>query len=259
MIKLNITLDSHVLLRPVDVTVYMPYSIMAPRKPYTSLWALHPALSGSHFFFDYLGAASYVDKEQCAIIAPNLGNGYYINASLEQQADFLQDELFPYLQHTLSLSKNKDDSVLLGISAGAFGAAHWMHSTPQNFSKVALISGCYSYFHEANAQLKHCREQYALYKLVQKKIFLQLGNVDALPTNNDMTPLLPLSGEAKNWPHIALFCGEDDYLSEPSTQIFYDACNNAGLDIALNISSGGHDLAYWAKVFPHAIAWLVQK
>jgi len=256
---MNITIDSYTLLRPVDVCVAMPYSILSQAKPYTVIWVLHPALSGSHLFFDHLCAASYVDKKNCVIIAPNLGNGYFINSNIEQQADFLQDELFPYIYNILPLSKKREDTFLLGISAGAFGAINWVENAPQHFSKVALISGCYSYFHKANDQLKHCREQYAIYQLAYKKILPSLGDETLFPTDNDMTQILPTSETVQNWPRVSLFCGAEDYLSLPSTQIFYDACKKTGLNIALNTSSGGHNNTYWAKVFPDVIDWLVQK
>jgi len=258
MLKMHITIDSYILLRPVDVLVAMPYSILSGQKQFKTIWALHTALSGANMFFDHLGAASYVDKMNCIIIAPNLGNGYFINSKVEQQADFLQEELFPTLQNMLNISIEREDNLILGISAGAYGAINWIKNSPQNFYKATLISGCYSYFDEVDIKLKHCREQYAIYQLVLKKILSELAHSHIFPRDN-MTQILPTPEEVGNWPNIALFCAEEDYMSKPSTQIFYDKCKDLGLDIALNMSAGGHDNAYWSKIFPEAIKCLLEK
>lgn len=255
MLKMHITLDSYILLRPVDILVAMPYSILSQQNNHKTIWALHPALSGASMFFDKLCVASYVDKNNCVFISPNLGNGYFINSKIEQQADFLQLELFPSLQNTLPLSKNKEDNFILGISAGAYGAINWIKNAPQNFSKAALISGCYSYFDEVDIKPRLCREQYAIYKLVLKKILLELAKTHQFPTDNNMTRILPTKDEVKDYTKLALFCGEEDYLSKPSTQVLYDKCKGIGLNVSLNMSSGGHDNVYWDKIFPQAMQW----
>lgn len=259
MLKMHITLDSYILLRPVDILVAMPYSILSQQSNHKTIWALHPALSGAAMFFDQLCAASYVDKKNCVIIAPNLGNGYFINSKAEQQADFLQLELFPTLQNMLPLSKEREDNFILGISAGAYGAINWIKNSPQFFSKAALISGCYSYFDAIDIKLKRCREQYAIYQLVLKKILSELAETHKFPSNNNMTQILPTREEVKNYPELALFCGEEDYLSKPSNQVLYDKCKDMGLNITLNMSSGGHDNIYWDNIFSYSIKYLLEK
>ena len=108
MIKLSISIASQILYRPVTVTVALPYTLTTGKGPFKTLYALHPAMENSGIYFEKLGLSDKVDKDELAIVAPDLGNGYFINTPYEKQADFLQKELMPVLCEMLPLSSRRE-------------------------------------------------------------------------------------------------------------------------------------------------------
>ena len=123
---------STTLFRPVDIEIAMPGGFTMAKPPFKCLWALHCAMEDGRFFFDSLGLGELALKYQIAVVAPSLGNGYFMNSDYERQGDFLQ-EMFTQLSANFPLSPRREDNAVLGISMGAFGALRW-----------ALQSGSYS-------------------------------------------------------------------------------------------------------------------
>lgn len=124
MMRLLLTFPSTTLFRPVEIAIALPSGFSTAKPPYRVLWALHCAMKSGEFFFDTLDAAEAVEKSQIALVAPSLGNGYFINSSFEAQGDFLQ-EILRDLHDILPLSSRREDNAVLGVSMGGFGAIRW--------------------------------------------------------------------------------------------------------------------------------------
>lgn len=139
MIKLHMTIDSVVLYRPVEVVVAIPHGFLTSKGPYKTVWALHCAMGSGEMFFQTLGLTGIVDKENIIVIAPSMGNGFYLNSTFERQADFLSDELVHIIRRTLPVSTEAGDNMLLGISMGGFGAIRWALESSGQFGAVAAI------------------------------------------------------------------------------------------------------------------------
>lgn len=256
MIKLQMTINSLALHRPVSVIVALPYTPVTDNGPYKTLWALHPAMEGGDFFFDKLSLASLPDQYNLAIVAPSLGNGYFINSTLEQQSDFLNGELLPYLQGVFPISADRQDNFLLGISMGAFGAVHWGFSNPHAFASVAALSGVYDPLGALDERVMKSRLLRPLAKLFREQVMGRL----LLDADRNIIPeadiLGLLNSNASSLPRLALFCGTEDYLSLNQTEEFAARCLEHHLDITTMYNSGTHDLRYWLDVVTDAIKWL---
>lgn len=260
MIKLSIQIASQTLYRPVTVTVMLPYTLTTGKGPFRVLYALHPAMENSGIFLEKLYLSEKVDKYKVAIVAPDLGNGYFINTPYEKQANFLQTELMPVLCDMLPLSVRREDNMLLGISMGAFGAAHWALSCPEHFSKVALISGVFDASLPVDERALKSRELRPLVKLFSEKVMPQLmrdasGNVfpDA-----DIRPLYAKAA-ACGAPRFALWYGDKDYLSIDQSRHFFHQCELHGIKAKTYITPGAHNISYWQYTVNQAFDWLMVK
>lgn len=260
MIKMHIQINSLILYRQILMNVILPYT---PNKGmYFSklIFAMHPAMEGGDFFFDKLGLAYLADTYSVAIIAPSLGNGYFINSPYEKQADFLQAELMPVLREMLPLSSRREDNMLLGISMGAFGAAHWALRCPETFGAAALISGVFDASLPIDERARKNREQRPLVKLFSEKVMPLLmrdeeGNISS---EADIRPLYARAAE-KGAPDFALWCGEGDYLSLEQSRNFARNCRAQGISVTEHIAPGAHNLAFWEGAVGDALHWLIGK
>lgn len=258
MIKFKISIPSQILFRPVMVMGALPYGVMSEVAPFKTLWGLHCAMEDGEFFFHKLNLGSFIDRYGIAFIAPSLGNGYFINSPYEKQADFLQAELMPVLREMLPLSSRREDNMLLGISMGAFGAAHWALRCPETFGAAALISGVFDASLPVDERARKNREQRPLVKLFSEKVMPLLmrdgeGNISS---EADIRPLYARAAE-KGAPDFALWYGEEDYLSLEQSRNFALNCREQGISVTEHTAPGAHNLAFWEGAVDGALHWLI--
>ncbi len=255
MMRLRITLESTTLLRPVEVVVVLPSGFNIGKAPYRTIWALHCAMSNADFFFDSLRAGDIAKGAHIAIIAPSLGNGYFLNSVYERQADFLQDELMPTLQEALPLSLQRDDNFIIGVSMGGFGALRWGLDRGENFAAVAAISGVFDPRLPLDERVLKKRAQRALHvtcdSIMRRLVLDESGQ---MYPDADLNQLVRHAGSSGRAPRLELFCGEQDYLSLSQSQAVEMLCREYRLPARLHTMPGEHDPAYWQKAFCEAVS-----
>lgn len=255
--RLQIRLSSTVLLRPVQVTVALPDGFSRARPPFRTLWALHAAMSDADLFFSELGMEDLVQKEGFALVAPSLGNGYYVNREHERQADFLEDELLPVLRQTLPLSTERNENALFGISMGGYGALHWGLSRPETFSSVTVFSGV---FERPLPDHPLLRKQRALRALLAALAPVMRRQFEDAAGNTrpevDLQRLLEQhrhKASGQRLPFVRFFCGAEDYLALPHCEDMQARLQAYGCEATLSILPGSHDAAFWRSVIASAI------
>lgn len=244
MIRASLTIPSLALLRPVRVEAALPHGICAGPRPWRSLWGLHCALGDASLFFEDLGAGALVDELGFALIAPSLGNGFFLNTLGEAQADFL-DELWSALVEILPLSR--EGCAVAGISMGAFGALRWALASGR-FSGVALISGMYFAGLAPDARYAKNHAQRALYHTFRDTMRRALLD-DAGEPRPGTDPARLLADATGHFPALHIFCGEEDWLALPQSLALERLCAERGAEATLTLSPGGHDRAYWRGAF----------
>lgn len=248
MLKMTLSFPSMSLLRPVQIHVGLPNGVKTS-PPYPVVWALHCAVKDGAFFFDELGAAELVDAEKMAIVAPSLGNGYYVNSVFDAQADFL-NEILHALPETLPLSRERQYNVALGISMGGFGAMRWALQS-HAFAKVTSISGVFDCHIKPDVRIVNDRVQRALHATFEKNMerLLLDDNGQTLP-DADLGMLMDKAGT--DCPSIRLYCGRQDYLAMPHNIAFMNLCNKKNMPARIREEDGGHDVEYWRRAFHEA-------
>lgn len=244
MIRASLTLPSVALMRPVRVEAALPHGICGARKPWRSLWALHCALADASLFFEDLGAGALVDELGFALIAPSLGNGFFLNTGSEAQADFL-DEMFTALMEILPLSR--EECAVAGISMGAFGALRWALAGG-HFTGAALISGMYFADLAPDGRFAKNHGQRALYHTFKGAMRRALLDAAGRP-RPEADPARLLEAAAGHFPDLHLFCGEEDWLSLPQSLALEHLYAENGCPVTLALSPGGHDRDYWRGAF----------
>lgn len=248
MIRLSLSFPSVALRRPVRLEAALPHGICEAKRPWRALWALHSALADANLFFEDLGAGALVDARGFALIAPSLGNGFFLNTPDEAQADFL-DEVFTALGEILPLCPH--ESAVAGISMGGFGALRWALASGR-FRSAALISGIYFADLEPDERLAKNRAQRALYQ-VFKDTMRRVLTDGAGHMRPDADPSRLLAGARGHFPALHIFCGEEDYLSLPQSLALESLCAESDCPATLTLAPGAHDREYWARALKAAV------
>ena len=259
MIKLHIILNSTILYRPVEIFAALPYGFTFSSKPHRIIYALHCAMKNGDMFFDDLNLASYVDRENITLIAPSLGNGFFVNSAFEHQADFLREELVPALQEKLNLRADPQHTFLLGISMGAYGAMRLTLEASDCFGAVAAISGIYDPLMSPDEHIGKNKNLWPLRMIfggaMQKLVLNQNGELQADADIKNLLASRTRDGQAL--PRFALFCGDKDYLSLNQTKALATAFSLHDVTHEITVTPGGHDLEYWQRIIPRVLAWLL--
>lgn len=253
MLRAHVTFPSTTLLRPVEVAVALPGGFTRARPPFRCLWALHCAMENGPFLLDTLGLAELAGMEGFAVVAPSLGNGYFINSPYEQQADFLE-ELLATLPETFALSRKREENAVLGVSMGGFGALRWALQN-RAFGSATAISGAFDCSIPPDERISTNSQQRALFFALHKTMLRMLLDTDGTTKKDaDFTSLFAQrQGEL---PKVHLFCGEDDWLSLPQTRAMAELCRRHDCPASLDMSPGGHDPGYWRSILPKAVSRL---
>lgn len=245
MMKLHITLESMVLQTAASAVVYVPYPGLAQKCARRVIWLLHCAFKDGNFFFDELAMGKYVDSNNCLLIAPSLGNSFFVNTDAGDYADFLSDELQPYLsRNLLGIDTEGASQEIVGISMGAFGALAWVLREPARFVRSFLISGVYNPLLAADPRIKNNREQKNLARITSNLETKLLSGPGAIREGCDLLGMVAstggLSGHCFN-----LFCGSEDYMCLPQLSALELALRQAGLNYKASCLPGVHDRVFW--------------
>lgn len=263
MIRLTLTLDSLVLHEPITIQVAMPQLLNFNNVKLKCVYGLHCLCSDSDLFFRRLNVEDYVEKYNCAFISTSLGNSFYLNSRLNNVADFLDFEFFPYLKSLLPLSDKKEDNFCLGVSMGAFGTLAWALRKQDYFSKVACISGYYDFSLGMSDDLKKQRNAYILAKL-SRPYMMEAFSEGSLSTGiikketnaeligygcyQESANLIKLIESAKDHGvDVDLYCGDNDQISLEQSKFFFKHLKEHGFYITYTEVEGVHDVYAWRK------------
>lgn len=252
MVRLELKLDSLLLKAPVRIDAALPQMLTYQGAKLKCLWCLHPAFSDGTLFFERLGLAELADHG-FAVICPSLPNCFYLNRNGTAVADFLDEELYPYLQELLPLSKERSMNECLGISMGAFGALCWALRNPGYFSRLVLTSGYYSSDVPEDPDLRSQRSSYLLARAVQPFIEECMGARGEVKPDADIEAQLDKArASGEDLPPALFLCGAGDRMSLAQTRWCCDAVSSRGFSATCASVPGEHNPACWRRCIKEA-------
>lgn len=273
MIRLNFTIDSLILHEPITIQVAMPQLLSFSDVKLKVVYGLHCLCSDSDIFFRRLCIEDYVEKYNVAFISTNLSNSYYLNSRLNNVADFLDFEFYPYLKTILPISDKKEDNFCLGVSMGAFGALAWALRQPSFFNKIACISGYYDFNLGISEGLKKQRNSYALTKICRPYMqdaftggfenintSLSLGkdseiSYDKFQESANLIKLIE-KAEPKTFA-VDFYCGNQDEISLKQSKFFFERVKERGFNTSYAEVEGLHDVYTWRNALAIAFKSLI--
>ncbi len=185
------------------------------------------------------------EKYNFAIVMPNGENGFWLDglSTGHQYCTFLGVELVNYLRKTFGLAMNADETYIMGMSMGGFGALHTALYYPDRFGRLAALSSALI-VHE----IAHMKEgggnpvaNYAYYH----ECFGDLETVEE-SDNNPETLVKRLKENGQKIPAIYMSCGTEDFLLENNRELhaFLDSIHVEHIYLE---SAGNHDMTFWSE------------
>jgi enterochelin esterase-like enzyme len=163
-------------------------------------------------------------------------------------ADFLLQELVPFVRKNYPISAAPADNVFAGLSLGGVSALDITWHYPQYFQKTAVFSGAFWWRKKAlnagytdNDRIVHQRIRMGTFK-PGLKFWLQTGTLDETTDRNN-NGIIDSIDDTKDLITELILKGY-----QLNTDIQY-----------VEVEGGKHHASTWSKVFPQFLAWAFKK
>lgn len=247
MAQLQIEFFSNSLIRPVQFKMIIPGDFNASwnpeqkrkDKPMKTLFLLH----------GYTGAAgNWVPEElttlyNFAIVMPSGENGFWVDgiSTGHKFATFLAEELVDYVRKTFHLAMTAEDTFVMGLSMGGYGALHTALMYPDRFSKAIALSSALIVkgLQGMKPEDSNPAANYEYYREC-------FGDLDKILESRHNPEVLvnELIESGRKIPDIFMACGTEDFLLEPNRD-FHGFLESKNIKHEYFESKGGHDMVFW--------------
>lgn len=247
MSQINIEFFSTSLIRPVSFKMIIPndtnpdWNVPCLRKdkPMKTLFLLH----------GYTGAAGNWVPENLttlynfAIVMPSGENGFWVDgiSTGHKYGTFLAVELVDYVRKTFQLAMSAEDTYIMGMSMGGYGAVHTALMYPERFGKAIGLSSALI-IHGVSQMEPGTDNGVANYEYY-RECFGDLKTVETSKHNPEVLVEDILSAGGK-MPDIFMACGTEDFLLEPNRAL-HKFLEDKGVKHQYFESKGAHDMVFW--------------
>lgn len=236
---------------PNDIREDIPHedTIYSRRKTKT-LFLLHGYTGNAgNWIPEYLA-----EKYNFAIVMPSGENSFWLDglSTGHKYGTFVGSELVSYIRKTFGLAMGAEETYIMGMSMGGFGALHIALNFPDNFGKLGALSSALIVHDIANMKPddKNDVANYAYYHEC-------FGDLDLVEKSENNPEILVerLKNLGQNIPEIYMCCGTEDFLLEKNRHM-HRFLNNANVKHEYFESSGGHDMIFWSEYAVKVVDWM---
>lgn len=183
------------------------------------------------------------EKYNFAIVLPSGENSFWLDgiSAGNKFCTFIGQELVDYIRRTFGLAMSHEETYIMGLSMGGFGALHTALAYPETFGKAAALSSALI-VHDIAGIKEGYRDDKANYEYYRECF----GDLDKVleSENNPETLVKKLKSQGKKLPEIFMACGTEDFLLENNRK-FHDFLNENNVPHTYIESAGGHDMKFW--------------
>lgn len=240
MAQLTVKYYSQALNRNIRFEMYIPNDKPQdePRKMRT-LFLLHGYTGdGYNWVPEWLA-----QKYNFAVVAPSAENGFWLDglSTGRKYCTFVGEELVGYVRRTFGFAMSADDTCILGLSMGGFGALHTAFAYPGNFGKTAAMSSALI-VHQIAGMKPGESTDVANYDYYHE-CFGDLDSVLGSDSNPEVL-VKRLRDSGARIPEIYMSCGTEDFLLSENRD-FHAYLDSIGVEHTYLESRGAHDMDFW--------------
>ena len=225
---------------------------MRGRKPqYRTLYLLHGRTDDHTAWQRQTSIERYVQGLNLVVVMPAVHLSFYTDmAHGGKYWQFISAEVPRLVRELFSLSSDRKDNFVAGLSMGGYGAFKLALTHPERYAGAASLSGGLDIVNTVRADNPRNDEE----KLeMLRNVFGDLNRVPG--SKHDLITLAEQAAQAPIKPRLYQCCGTEDFLY-PDNIRFREAIRKLPLDLTYEEGPGEHDWYYWDEMVQKVLAWM---
>jgi len=231
---------------PKTLKVNLPLNIILPDpgqmdnlpvRQRKVLYLLHGLGDDASSWQRYSAIETTASAYGLVVVMPSAGRSFYVDQPNGQRFfSYLVEELPRYLEDVFSLTPQRENTLIAGVSMGGYGAFKAALFHPDRFYVAASFSGFLSLaflnLYPDDPRLDEFAYLFGDLRMLQGSLH---------------DPMVWLKNAAANpavLPRLYLACGRQDDLY-PLNRLFQTECHNLGINLKYHEEDAGHDWPFW--------------
>ena len=226
--------------------------LMSGRKSqYRTLYLLHGRTDDHTAWQRQTSIERYLEGLNLVVVMPAVHLSFYTDmAHGGKYWQFISEEVPTLVRELFSLSSDRKDNFVAGLSMGGYGAFKLALTHPERYTAAASLSGGLDVVNTVRADNPRNDEE----KLeMLHNVFGDLKNVPN--SKHDLITPAKQAAKAPIKPRLYQCCGTEDFLY-PDNIRFRQAVRKLPLELTYEEGPGEHDWYYWDKMIQKVLAWM---
>lgn len=242
------------------MNVLLPQRILlngkSNRKPnYRTLYLLHGHSDDHTAWMRWSSIEKYAEGLNLVVVMPAVHLSFYNDMAYGGAYwQFISEEVPALVRDTYSLSAERKDNFVAGLSMGGYGAFKMALTYPERFAAAASLSGALDLAEVV--RVKKDDPLNAAWIVQMRNVFGDLSKVPG--SQHDLFSLAKKMAKGKVKPRLYQCCGTEDMLYADNVR-FRDAAHKLPLDLTYEEGPGDHVWTYWDRMIQRVLAWMFPK
>ncbi len=256
MILTEVHFKSEVLTMQCAMYVLLPQRTLADTqsssKPtYRTLYLLHGHSDDHTAWQRWTSIERYVEGLNLAVVMPAVNLSFYTDMAYGGKYwQFISEEVPAVVRDMFSLSFDRRDNFVAGLSMGGYGAFKLALTYPERYAAAASLSGAL----DIREVVKGHGDPNDKARLAEmRNVFGDLSKVPG--SKHDLFTLVKKVAKGPVKPRLYQCCGTEDFLYADNLR-FRDAVLKLPLDLTYEEGPGEHVWSYWDKMIQNVLAWM---
>ncbi|MEY8337270.1 alpha/beta hydrolase-fold protein [Lachnospiraceae bacterium 62-35] len=246
------SVPSAVLGMDTGLTVIVPGSYRDTqdqvRQPYKVAYLLHGLYGNHQSWSDYTMLPDYASNYEIVFIMPEAGRSFYTNMTFGlDYFTYISQELPQICKKTFFISDRREDTFIIGGSAGGYGALKCALDQPDIFGHCMAFSSAGLFLKK---DLEQLREEKAAGAEAHSRLWRDMravfGENLECSLKDELLSLADMQlKERRNMPNIFMLCGSEDPYLEENRWFAAEMKKRNRIPFSYQEIPGGHDWSYF--------------
>ena len=255
MILTEVHFFSEVLTLQSTLFVLLPQRPLShankSRKKLRTLYLLHGRSDDYSAWQRWTSIERYVEGLDIAVVMPAVDLSYYTDMAYGSKYwQFISEEVPAVVRDLFSLSSDRKDNFVAGLSMGGYGAFKLALTHPERFAAAASLSGGLDIREKVSVENPR-NDETRLASL--RNVFGDLNKV--IRSKHDLIALAKKAAKGSARPRLYQCCGTEDFLYHENIY-FRDEVRKLPFDLTYEEGPGEHNWDYWDRMIQRVLDWM---